>query len=103
MAEEEAPHCGSWQEKKWRREEEAFQDGCLLDREVTDDLRARVQARETKDAANARQRHATPLRRKLRVAMLSRPVPWSKFAGLEEHVWTTCRRYSFGPTTFSRR
>ena len=33
------------QEKKQRRGGEAFQDGCLLAREVTAELRARVEAR----------------------------------------------------------
>ena len=70
------------QEKKQRREEEAFQDGCLLDSEVTDELRARVVARQKKDAANDRQRQTATLRRNLKVAMLSRPVPWSKLGGL---------------------
>ena len=70
------------QEKKQRREEEAFQDGCLLSSEVTDELRARVVARQKKDAANDRQRRTATLRRNLKVATLSRPVPWSKFGRL---------------------
>ena len=74
------------QEKRRRREEETFKDGCLLDREVTDELRARVEARQEKDAANDRQRRAKMLRTKRKVAMLSLQVPWSKFVGLRAWV-----------------
>jgi hypothetical protein len=74
------------QEKKQRREEETFQDGCLLDSEITDELRARVKAREAKDIANDRQRKAATLRRASKVALLSRQVPWSMFGGLRAWV-----------------
>ena len=42
-----------------QREEEAFQDNCLLDHEITDELRARVTERQQKDAANDRKRRTT--------------------------------------------
>ena len=45
------------QHKKQRqREEEAFQDNCLLYHEIADELRARVTERQQKDAANDRKR-----------------------------------------------
>jgi hypothetical protein len=73
-------------EKKRRREEEAFQDGCLLDSEVTEDLRARVATRIKKDAANDRQRIAAMVTTDRKLAMLSRPVPWSRLGGLRAWV-----------------
>ena len=43
-------------QQRLQREEEAFQDNCLLDQEITDELRARVTERQQKDAANDRTR-----------------------------------------------
>ena len=72
--------------KKQRREEETFQDGCLLDSEVTEELRARVATRMKKDAANDRQRIAAMLKTDRKLAMLNQPVPWSRLGGLRAWV-----------------
>ena len=56
------------QQEKTRRREEA--DGCLLDSEVTDELRARVVARQKKDAANDRKRRTTAQRKQPRLAVM---------------------------------
>ena len=50
-------------QKRLQRDEEAFQDNCLFDHEITDELRARVTERQQKDAANDRKRTPTPKRK----------------------------------------
>ena len=72
--------------KRLQREEEAFQDNCLLDHEITDELRARVTERQQKDAANDRKRRTTAERNKRRLAVMDRQVPWSKFEGKKAWV-----------------
>jgi hypothetical protein len=56
--------CLAKQQPTRQREEEAFQDNCLLDHEITDELRARVTERQQKDAANDRKRRTTAQRKK---------------------------------------
>ena len=63
LREEQRRCLAKQREKKRRREEETFQDGCLLDSEITEELRARVAARRGKDAANDRQRNAVMSKR----------------------------------------
>ena len=46
-----------------QREEEAFQDNCLFDHEIKDELRASVTERQQKDAANDRKRRITAERK----------------------------------------
>ena len=59
-------------QQRLQREEEAFQDNCLLDHEITDELRARVTERQQKDAANDRTRITTAHRKPRRLAMTDR-------------------------------
>ena len=76
------------QEKKQRLEEQAFQDGYLLDHEVTDELRARVEERRRKDRANDMRMAAETKRKERKVAMMGRQVPWFKLRGLKAWVDT---------------
>ena len=73
------------QQKQRQQEEEAFQDDCLLDHEITDELRARVTERQQKDAANDRTRITTAQMKTRRLAMTDQQVPWSKFKG--KNAW----------------
>ena len=74
------------QQKKRKREEEAFQDDCLLDHEITDELRVRVKERQEKDETNDRTRITTAARKKRRLAMMDRQVPWRRFVGKKAWV-----------------
>ena len=60
---------------------ESFQDNCLLDHEITDELRARVTERQQKDAANDKKRRTTAERKQRKLAVMDRQVPWSMFDG----------------------